>query len=40
MKVATIPAEKLAWKTKMIKNKCARATVINARHQAKIVANA
>jgi hypothetical protein len=40
MRASTIPAEKLKWKTKMITNKCARAALINARHQAKIVANA
>jgi hypothetical protein len=32
MRVSTTPAEKLTWKTKMITNKCARATLINARH--------
>jgi Tfp pilus assembly protein PilV len=40
MSSSIVPAEKLTWKTKMITNKCARATLINARHQAKIVANA
>jgi hypothetical protein len=40
MSTSVVPAEKLTWKTKMITNKCARATLINARHQAKILANA
>jgi len=31
MRAATTPVEKKAWKTKMITNKCARATLINAR---------
>ena len=39
MKTSTTPAEKLAWKTKMVTNKCARATLINARAQAKYIAN-